>query len=91
MVRLCPCTKRTLVHKQPAVPGDEHGDATKVDNSSVDEVSQGPSKCRCRKKSEIDRPFSCSVCGKKYGALYYCVDSTLPYAIEWTLPYPLCY
>eukprot|EP00731_Ephydatia_muelleri_P000984 Em0001g984a len=87
-------------HKQPAVPCDEHGDATKannssgatkVGNSSVDEVSQGPSMCRRRKKSEIDRPFSCSVCGKKYGALYYCVDSTLPYAIEWTLPYPLCY
>ena len=57
-------------HKQPAVPGDEHGDVTKVDNSSVDEGSQGPSKCRRRKKSEIDRPFSCSVCGKKYGALY---------------------
>ncbi|KAL5515749.1 hypothetical protein EMCRGX_G000959 [Ephydatia muelleri] len=76
-------------HKQPAVPGDEHGDVTKVDNSSVDEGSQGPSKCRRRKKSEIDRPFSCSVCGKKYGALYYCVDSTLPYAIEWTPPYPV--
>eukprot|EP00731_Ephydatia_muelleri_P021837 Em0014g428a len=66
-------------HKQPAVPCDEHGDATKADNSSgatkagnssVDEGSQGLSKCRCRKKSEIDRPFSCSVCGKKYSALY---------------------
>ena len=57
-------------HKQPAVPCDEHGDATKADNSSgatkasnssVDDGSQGPSKCRRRKKSEIDRPFSCSV------------------------------
>ena len=57
-------------HKQPAVPCDEHGDATKADNSSVDEGSQGPSKRRRRKKSEIDRPFSCSMCGKKYGALY---------------------
>ena len=67
-------------HKQPAVPCDEHGDATKADNSSgatkvgnssVDEVSQGPSKCWRRKKSEIDRPFSCSVCGNKYGTHYY--------------------
>eukprot|EP00731_Ephydatia_muelleri_P009249 Em0004g1587a len=66
-------------HKLPAVPCDEHGDATKADNSSgatkagnssVDKGSQGPSKRRRRKKSEIDRPFSCSVCGKKYGALY---------------------
>ena len=69
-------------HKQPAVPGDEHGGATKVDNSSgatkadnssVDVGSQGPSKRTRRKKSEIDRPFSCSVCGKQYGtsgALY---------------------
>ena len=57
-------------HKQPAVPCDEHGGATKAGNSSVDEGSQSPSKCRRRKKSEIDRPFSCSVCGKKYGALY---------------------
>ena len=55
-------------HKQPAVPGDEHGDVTKADNASVDEESQGPSKRRRRLKSEIDRPFSCSVCGKKYGS-----------------------
>eukprot|EP00731_Ephydatia_muelleri_P023582 Em0015g1165a len=54
-------------HKQPAVPCDEH---TKASNSSVDKGSQGPSKRRRRKKSEIDRPFSCSVCGKKYSALY---------------------
>ena len=39
-------------HKQPAVPCDEHGGATKAGNSSVDEGSQGPSKCRRRKKSE---------------------------------------
>ena len=38
---------------------------------SINEGSQGPSKCRLRKKSEIDRPFSCLVCGKKYGALYF--------------------
>ena len=57
-------------HMQPAVPGDEHGDVTKADNSSVDEGSQGPPKKRRRrrKKSEIDRQFSCSVCGKKYGS-----------------------
>ena len=55
-------------HKQPAVPGDEHGDVTKADNASVDEGSQGPSKRRRRKKSEIDRQFSCLVCGNKYGS-----------------------
>ena len=57
-------------HKQPAVPCDEHGDATKADNSSVDEESQGPFKLKgVGKNLKIDRPFSCSVCGKKYGAL----------------------
>jgi hypothetical protein len=56
-------------HTQPAVPGDEHGDVAKADNASVDEGSQGPPcKRRRRKKSEIDRPFSCSVCGNKYGS-----------------------
>ena len=60
--------KKNTAHKQPAVPGDEHGDVTKADNASVDEGSQGPSKRRRRLKSEIDRPFSCSVCGKKYGS-----------------------
>ena len=45
--------KKNTAHKQPAVPGDEHGGATKADNSSVDEGSQGPSKRRRRKKSEI--------------------------------------
>ena len=59
--------KKNTAHKQPAVPGDEHGGATKADNSSVDEGSQGLSKRRRRKKSEIDRPFSCLVCGKQYG------------------------
>ena len=50
--------KKNTAHKQPAVPGDEHGDVTKADNASVDEGSQGPPKRRCRLKSEIDRKFS---------------------------------
>ena len=49
-------------HKQLAVPGDEHGDVTKADNSSVDEGSQGPPKHRRKLKSETDRghfPVQC--------------------------------
>ena len=60
--------KKNTAHKQPAVPGDEHRDVTKADNASVDEGSQGPPcKRRRRKKSEIDRKFSCSQCPLKYG------------------------
>ena len=60
--------KKNTAHKQPAVPGDEHRDVTKADNASVDEGSQGPPcKHRRRKKSEIDRKFSCSQCPLKYG------------------------
>ena len=59
---------KKMTHKQPAVPGDEHSGATKVDSASVDVGSQDPSKRRRRKKSEIDRPFSCFVCGNKYGS-----------------------
>ena len=79
MARLCPCTKRILTSSllfhvmntySDATKADNSSGATKAGNSSVDEGSQGPSKCRRRKKSEMIRPFSCSVCGKKYGALY---------------------
>ena len=60
---------KKMTHKQPAVPGDEHSGATKVDSASVDVGSQDPScKRRRRKKCEIDRPFSCFVCGNKYGS-----------------------
>ena len=59
---------KKMTHKQPAVPGDEHSGATKVDSASVDVGSQDPSKRRHRKKSEIDRPFSCFVWGNKYGS-----------------------
>ena len=60
--------KKNTAHKQPAVPGDEHRDVTKADNASVDKGSQGPPcKRRRRKKSEIDRKFSCSQCPLKYG------------------------
>ena len=59
--------KKNTAHKQPAVPGDEHGDVTKADNASVNDGSQGPPKRRRRLKSEIDRKFSCSQCPLKYG------------------------
>ena len=56
---------RRSSHKQPPVTGDE---AVEVDNSSIHEESQHPSKHRRRLKSEIVRKFSCPVCGMMYGS-----------------------
>ena len=57
---------RRNTHKQPAATGDGHSDAIKVNNSCDAEGSQGLSKRKRRRKAEIERTFSCSVCGKKY-------------------------